>query len=245
MDESKLVRLLGSSAKKEISKEMGERTPCNQFGDSDYRSYIKGEKSLQDMDLFVKHCEECQSCLREIVNLHEARVKEQEQLEDELLLAKTVEFLDFLDKKENGIKENLLDIVIKAARNAVEIVSTTGELLQALQPVNARATDDKVESEPLRIIKEFSTPPLSVQVSVVQGETAGSIGLTVSLYNLDADDFLSRKAVYISASGQTWESTSNASGEVYFNITQPDVYEVAIGDKEKPDVRLIINVVDE
>lgn len=245
MDESKLVRLLGTSAKKETAKEMGERIPCSQFGDNDYHRYIRGEMSLQDMDLFVKHCEECQSCLKEIANRHMILTQRKEQSENNHLFTKTIEFLDHLDKEEKGIKENLFDIVIKIARKAAKIISTTGELLQPVQPLAVRAAGEKVESETWRIIQEFANPPLSVQVSGVQGETAGNISLIISLYDPDADDFLSRKKVYITASGETRETTTNDSGEVYFDINQHTTCEIAIGDKEKPDARLSINIVKE
>lgn len=240
MDESKLVKLLGASAKKETSKEMGAQPPCSQFGDNDYNSYTRGEMSLQDMESFIAHCEECKSCLQEIVRRHEAWVQEKEQRENELLFSKTVEFLDAPEKKEN-----LLDIVIKTARKAVEIVSTTGELLQPLQPVIARAADDRVESEPFRIIKEFANPPLSVQVTIAQGETAGHTGLIISLFDPKADDFLSSKTVSITAPGEARESVSNDSGEVYFDLNRPGVYLIAIGDKKKPEARLTVNILNE
>ncbi|MDP1817132.1 MAG: hypothetical protein Q8K92_21940, partial [Leadbetterella sp.] len=175
-----------------------------------------------------------------IAEQHEKKIQENEKGENESFLSRTLQFLDSLDGKEN-----LLDIVIKATRKFFELLSTSGEFLSTPEPISVRGDAGNAEKQLLRIIKEFNNPPLSVQVVIGKEDESVKITLTLSLYDPIKENFVSGQFVTLSGPEGEKMSISNETGEVFFDLKQPGNYQFTIGDKEKPDAQLGLNILSE
>ncbi len=231
MHDSKHSELHGPDKTKE-SKKMGETSRCNKFSSNDYRHYVTGDMSLREMESLASHCEHCATCLREISKYHHEEIRKRELYEDNFLFSKTIDFIDSQKKKEN-----FFDVIIKKVRNTWKIIAETGDILQPLQPVAARGdTAEQREAEPIKIIKEFSAPPLSAQITIAHDTS--DIRLTISLFDPVKDNFCVGKAIVLIGPGIHKDLITDENGEVSCFLQQQGTYTVTIGEKSRQEAQI-------
>ena len=201
---------------------MDRINPCDMYMVEDYEKYVKQTMPPDEMQIFQEHCRNCLSCLKGILD----------QSENEALFQKT---MGLMDRLETRAKENVFDVVIKVSKRIYEVITTTGEVLgmPALAPSRGEEAAGE-EREPVRIIKEFDDPPISVQVSFGKQQKGRDIDLCISLLNRQLDEFISGIEVILTSSGKKQTGETNENGEAAFLIPGHGKYRVDIidgGDK--------------
>lgn len=139
-------------------------------------------------------------------------------------------------------KPNILDIAIKVSTRIIELLSTSGEFLATPEPIPTRGSVEKTMPRSLSILKEFDRPPLSVQVVVEKSESTNSILVKLSLYDTKQDIFLSEQNVTLMGQNVNESLVSSDTGEILFELKQSGNYLFIIGENEKPDAQLRINI---
>ena len=224
MVEKNVIEGMISFARKSLgaSTVMDRINPCDTYMAEDYEKYVKQTMPPNEMNMFQAHCRNCLSCLKGILD----------QSENEALFHKTI---GLMDKLETQAKENVFGIVIKVSQRVYEVITTTGEVLgmPALAPSRGEEAAGE-EREPVRIIKEFDDPPISVQVSFGKQQKGRDIDFCISLLNRQLDEFMSGAEVVLAVSGERQIGKTNENGEAAFQIPGPGKYRVDIidgGDK--------------
>jgi hypothetical protein len=85
MEKNKFENIPRTMEKNETPEKIIESGPCEKYGLDVYEKYNGREMSLNDMESFAEHCEQCSVCRKEIA-------------ENELLFSRTQQLLDSLDK---------------------------------------------------------------------------------------------------------------------------------------------------
>ena len=205
---------------------MDQTVPCDTYMVEDYEKYVRQTMSPDEMQTFREHCRNCLSCLKGILD----------QSEDEALFQKTMGLMDTL---ETRAKENVFDVVIRVSKRVCEVITTTGEILgmPALAPSRGGEAAGE-EMEPVRIIKEFADPPISVQVSFEKQEKGRNIEFCISLLNRHLDEFISEAEVVLAGSGKRQTGETNENGEAAFQIPGTGKYRADIVHRGDPIANL-------
>ncbi len=232
MVEKNVIEGLISLARKSLgpSTVMERISPCDTYMLEDYEKYVKQTMPSDEMQIFLEHCRNCLSCLKEVLD----------QSENEALFQKTMGLMDTL---ETRAKENVFDLVIKVSKRIYEVITTTGEVLgrPALAPSRGEEAAGE-EREAIRIIKEFDRPPISLQVSFGKQQKGQDIDLCISLFNRQLDEFISGIEVILSGSGKKQTGETNENGEARFVMPGRGEYQVRLRPGEDHLIRLNIKI---
>jgi hypothetical protein len=171
---------------------------------------------------FEEHSWNCTACLHGIHHSFEKMIVEKEQRENDTLLQKTFGLMDRLDRTPVN---NMLDMVIRASGKLLELLSTTGELLQApvLAPVRGETASIE-QKDSLRIVQEFIDPPVSLQVSVEKDKEVGILSLKISLYDQNEEEFMPGIEIELTGGETSQIKISDENGEALFRIEKPGEY---------------------
>jgi hypothetical protein len=168
----------------------------------------------------------CPTCLEVLYKSNVASPPQKEEEENAQLFLKTCELMDQVDKQ---VITDILGMVVKFADKVLELVSTTGTILQNLQPEPARSSfnDEQQTGSRIRILQETEKSPYSIQASLLSKDEHVII-LTVSIYHQELDKFVEGiTATIITPSMKTALVTDN-NGEIVCQITESGVHEITL-----------------
>lgn len=212
--------------------------PCTAYSTIDYVQFLDDLMATEEMKKFLEHCQLCLSCLKGLAQAHERFLQKQEQRENEFLYNLTLVLLDTLETKQQETKQsqgsalvkNLFRIVIESSQGLLKLVSTTGELLTTPPRLAFRGENEKpAEILPIRVVKDFSEPPWSIQVTLERND-AGEHSLIISLLDRNLDEFLQEVEVRLSGPGGQLSLVSDEQGEVVLPLSQRGDYLVQFFD---------------
>ena len=214
--------------------------PCHQYTAEDCECYVDGQMAKEKVQAFESHCLNCLSCLEKLYQSDVEISPGQEKKENEQLFLKTNKLLNQLDQKTGA---NLLEMIIKVADKAVELISTTGLLLQNRQPVAVRSTEktEQITKTPLRIMQEIEDSPYSLQATM-QSEGNSNITLSVSIFNRDNEEF--REGISANFRTPTTENsqTTDLNGEVIFQISEAGIHELTLSAGKEVIGRILLTM---
>ena len=190
---------------------------CSDYSKKDYEHYIIGHMNEYERDRFEAHCMNCSNCL---IGLY----FKNDRIENRLILEKTG---NLMDQMEETNKANLLDVVIKAAHGILQVIKTSGEVLQVPQPVPVRGDNSAAKTEEkVSIVHDIS--PISMQSSFQHAAEQGKLLLTLSFYNNELDEFLKDIKIHLSGKDIDIESSTDQGGEAVFIIQAVGRYRINI-----------------
>lgn len=162
---------------------------CDTFSSDDFRKYIKGLMPEEKMHGFEAHCLSCKSCLQGVLEALQTDAIEINSAENDYLFQNTTALLDKLDQPS---PETILEIVVNVAKDVIDIIKTSGDILAGPAPSAVRGTDqNNTRPRPVKIIKEIDDPAVSVQVSFCRQSNNDHMVITLSFLNRDSDEFIS------------------------------------------------------
>jgi len=205
---------------KEKTKQSG--MACSLYDERDFNRYVSGTMTGTEIERIEVHAEGCDACLRTLYRCQVAKEKEKEKE----FVRRTLDLLDELDKTPVG---NLLEILIKISGKLLEMVSTTGELLRTPTFVPTRGelvSASEERAEPLRIVQEFGTPPISLQATLGRCREEGCLDLKISVYNREEEEFMPGIGIELAGPEILEEMTTDEDGEVSFRIERNGEYKV-------------------
>jgi hypothetical protein len=200
---------------------------CSHYDEHDFTRYVSGAMTSLEVERLEANTEDCDECLKILYHCH----VEKEKRKNEEFTKRTMTLLDKLDKAPTA---NLLELVIKATGKLLELVSTTGELLYAPMLVPARGGSTTEEKTVLiRILREFSTPPLSLQATVEYCHDEGYLCLKISLFDRVTEEFMPDIGIELTGAEIREKMMTDENGEVIFRIEKQGDYKVkftSVGD---------------
>jgi hypothetical protein len=75
------------------------RTHCGIYEESDFRRYLAGAMSEREIERFKSHCTSCDECLSILSQSSRSNFNEQDQRENAILLEKTMNLLNKIDRE--------------------------------------------------------------------------------------------------------------------------------------------------
>ena len=209
---------------------------CECYSMVDYDQYIRGTMSVEAVRIFEAHCCDCPSCLKGIVQSQERFVRKRKRFENEILFQKTMDLLDKLEK-------NVINVIIEKSRDILKLIKTTGEILRTpTAPVFRGEKGEAREEQSVRVIQEFASPPVSVQVSFETYKPGSEIGLTISIFNRLSEEFMPDVKIKLEGSNVKESAISDEHGETTFAIKAPGKYRAILLADESHLARLDITI---
>ena len=204
---------------------------CKCYSPIDYLRYVEGTMSPESIRSFEDHCRDCISCLKGVA-------ESQEKSENEFLFKKTMGLLDKLEK-------NVISVVIEKTKDFLKVIKTTGEMLRtpAALPLRGESAVPK-EEQAIRIIKEFSSPPVSIQVSFEKYKIDGEILLNISAFDRDCEEFIPDVEITLEGPNIKEEAICNEHGEATFVIKTPGKYRANLQADESHLATLNITITE-
>ena len=191
---------------------------CKKYTIQDCRYYIGNEFNSDERKKFESHCHDCPSCLK---NLY----MENEQIENERLLSKT---MAVIDQAESSVKTRFFDIVLKISNGIIDVIKADGYVISPMIPVAVRGenTEHPKEIEPVKVIHELDS--FSIQFTAQTNSETGQQIMRVSVYNSEVDEFIPGAIVDLSGetSGETFsfQKETDESGEAEFVLFDKGLY---------------------
>ncbi len=71
---------------------------CPRFSEQELRAFVYGEISSEKMEEFEKHANQCLSCAKRLLKLHEDFISEKRTKLEKSFINRTIRLLDQLDK---------------------------------------------------------------------------------------------------------------------------------------------------
>jgi hypothetical protein len=194
---------------------------CPVYSNADITNYLGNNMKDSGVKKFEEHAFDCNACLRSIY-------LEKDKLENKTLFQKALQTMDRLDEEE---EKNIITVVLKVTGKFVELIRTTGELLgqPILVPVHVRGEDEsRKHAEPIRILREFMSPPLSIQGIAESGENPGEVKFTISVYDHESDKFVPGLDIILTGPKTKEKTNTDENGLAAFIVSAPNDYDIVI-----------------
>ncbi len=212
----------------------GEIPSCPQWSVNDYRRFIEDRMSDADKAHFITHSEGCDICQQGLGIVCEEIARQRDTAENERLFRRTRQVLDqFLVPREGPVT-----IVARLFKGAVELLSFAGSVLQmpTLQPVRGEASS-ALNNTPLLLEKEFSEPPLSVQLSLMPDQGSDLL-LGFSVFDREQGEFRVGLVVEVDNEKEVgegmWQSITDDDGTASLTLPTPGRYRLRLIPEESP-----------
>jgi len=215
-----IQRLLASAEQSLAASSPPALKACGKYRKADFSRLMTGEVPSAEWNAFEEHIIACPSCQE---GLHQFSESERDRIENEALFQVACRVLDrVLPEPVPG----MANIVLRYLQGTVELVAATMQLVP-LQPILAvRGEEESTQSAPHLIFRqEVLGSPLSVEASFLPNQEKNGIVLSLSLYDLDLDTFVSNMQVEVSGPMGTVGQETDLSGLASFTLDAPGSYE--------------------
>jgi len=235
---NQVFKVVSKSPRPPVDMEIN--TPCDIYSLNDYDKYIQGVMPSDKARKIEIHCQDCSSCLKGILHSHEKLKMQKELSENEMLFQRTLSLLNRIDREQ---EENILDIIINASKEILEIISTTGDLLNVYGILPSRGKDDSAISPKIVQVKQrFDLPPISVQATFERIRQEKKIHLNISLYDEQTEEFMPGIEITLAGLEIHEKVTSDKNGEASFTIKELGDYQANFQNDKKRIARLKVSI---
>ena len=158
------------------SKQTTDRVGCPD--EESLAGYLSGSLGTEDRSRLEEHLSACRSCMEEIVGVNQAIRETGTERVPRWLMERAMGLV------KPAAKENVVDLVVRLARNTVELVSTAGEWMVplTLQPVAVRGAASPAKTGILQVEREIAGHKVGVEVEQVE---SGICQVVVSVATAD------------------------------------------------------------
>lgn len=172
------------------------------------------------LKLVESHLQKCDNCMFELLRVQR------------LMNAPSELDLDMAVLKEvPGAGKHVLEIVLKAKNDLVELIRHNGELLSLTPQFGAVRGKKEKEERPIVIRKDFQERDLSVEVMIHRKMKESGAKVSVSVMKLSKEKFLSGIDVELSGEEMQQKRTTE-DGYTEFDGIQPGTYGIKVGGED-------------
>jgi len=184
-------------------------------------SYVTGGVTPSMDEQIDIHLAQCTACLDELSAAYSSMVGDEKEAVPEDLLAKARALMP-----QNAQEEGFFDMVVRLVRGSVELVSTTGQLIQVPALAGVRGKLESHGTTILQVEKEMGRFKVAVEVEPVEDELC-QLAVTVR-----AEGSLHADAIRLSllAGGREQASYLARQGTAIFDRVSPGDYRLAISE---------------
>jgi len=184
----------------------------------------------EDMEI---HLAQCMACLDELSAAYSSIMVDEKEAVPEALVAKAMAL-----KPQNAQEEGFFDMVVRLVRGSLELVSTTGRLVEVPILAGVRGKLESPGTAILQVEKEMGKFKVAVEVEPVEDDLC-QLAVTVKAGAAVPTDGL---RLSISAGGREQASYLARQGMAIFDRISPGDYRLAITEANAPvgSIRLTI-----
>ena len=190
--------------------------------------YLDGKADKKESDKIETHAAECAACRTLLVCSAEG-LEEKEAVPYALVNRAMFTALE----KDN----NLLRLVVKAAKDAVEVISTNGQLIEA----TAAVVRGKAAAAPTSQFYKKSFGLYEMQVRL-DTDTSEKIDLAVSLRGPEDNGSVKDYLFSLAEGGRELMSVHAERGSAVFDSLTPGSYEVSVHESQAPIGSLMLEL---
>jgi hypothetical protein len=196
-------------------------------------SYLAGGLTPTMGEEMETHLARCSACLDELSAAYNSMLGDEKETVPEALVTKA---MALTPQAAHG--EDFLDMVVRLARGSLELVSTTGQLVEVPGLAGVRGKPESPGTTILQVEKEMGRFKVAVEVEPVEDEMC-QLAVTVSAGGgLPADGI----RLNLLAGGREQASYLARQGTAIFDRVSPGDYRLAISENNLPlgSIRLTI-----
>ena len=179
------------------------------------------------------HLAQCTACLDDLSTAYSSMLGDEKETVPEALIAKAMALVP-----QTAHEEGFFDMVVRLARGSLELVSTTGQLVEVPGLAGVRGKPETPGTAVLQVEKEMGRFKVAVEVEPVEDELC-QLAVTVSAGGgLPADGI----RLNLLAGGREQASYLARQGTAIFDRVSPGDYRLAISEANAPlgSIRLTI-----
>ena len=196
-------------------------------------SYLAGGLTPTTSEEMETHLAQCTACLDELSAAHSSMLGDEKETVPEALVAKAMALIP-----QAAQEEGFFDMVVRLARGSLELVSTTGQLVEVPELAGVRGKLETPGTTILQVEKEMGRFKVAVEVEPVEDELC-QLAVTVKAGGaLPADGI----RLSLLAGGREQASYLARQGTAIFDRVSPGDYRLAISEANAPlgSIRLTI-----
>jgi hypothetical protein len=196
-------------------------------------SYLAGGLTPTMGEEMETHLAQCTACLDELSAAHSSMLGDEKETVPEALIAKAMALIP-----QTAQEEGFFDMVVRLARGSLELVSTTGQLVEVPGLAGVRGKPETPGTTILQVEKEIGRFKVAVEVEPVEDELC-QLAVTVRAVGaLPADGI----RLSLLAGGREQASYLARQGTAIFDRVSPGDYRLAISEANAPlgSIRLTI-----
>jgi hypothetical protein len=196
-------------------------------------SYLVGDLTPSTGQEMETHLAQCTACLDDLAAAYSSMLGDEKETVPEVLIAKAMALVP-----QTAHEKGFFDMVIRLARGSLELVSTTGQLLEVPALAGIRGKPETQGTAILQVEKEMGRFKVAVEVEPVEDELC-QLAVTVSAGGgLPADGI----RLNLLAGGREQASYLARQGTAIFDRVSPGDYRLAISEANAPlgSIRLTI-----
>jgi len=184
----------------------------------------------EDMEI---HLAQCMACLDELSAAYSSIMVDEKEAVPEALVAKAMALMP-----QNAQEEGFFDVVVRLVRGSLELVSTTGRLVEVPVLAEVRGKLESPGTAILQVEREMGKFKVAVEVEPVEDDLC-QLAVTVKAGAAVPTDGL---RLSISAGGREQASYLARQGMAIFDRISPGDYRLAITEANAPvgSIRLTI-----
>ena len=184
-------------------------------------SYVAGGVTPSMDEQIDVHLAQCTACLDELSAAYSSMLGNEKEAVPDSLLAKAMALMP-----QKAHEEGFFDIVVRLVRGSVELVSTTGQLIQVPVLAGIRGKLESHGTTILQVEKEMGRFKVAVEVEPIEDELC-QLAVTVR-----AEGSLHADAIRLSllAGGREQASYLARQGTAIFDRVSPGDYRLAISE---------------
>jgi hypothetical protein len=228
LNEEQLGRILAYLI---AQKPRNERAGCPE--EETLASYLAGSLTPSIGEEMETHLSQCTACLDDLSTAYSSMLGDEKETVPEPLIAKAMALVP-----QTAQEEGFFDMVIRLARGSLELVSTTGQLVEVPGLAGVRGKPETQGTTILQVEKEMGRFKVALEVEPVEDELC-QLAVTVS-----AGEALPADGIRLSllAGGREQASYLARQGTAIFDRVSPGDYRLAISEANAPlgSIRLTI-----
>jgi hypothetical protein len=196
-------------------------------------SYLADGLTPTTSEEIETHLAQCTACLDELSSAYSSIRADEKEAVPEALIAKAMGLIP-----QAAHEEGFLDMVVRLARGSLELISTTGQLVEVPGLAGVRGKPESPGTTILQVEKEMGRFKVAVEVEPVEDELC-QLAVTVR-----GEGALPADGIRLSllAGGREQASYLARQGTAIFDRVSPGDYRLAISEANAPlgSIRLTI-----
>jgi hypothetical protein len=184
-------------------------------------NYLAGGLTPGMSEEMETHLAQCTSCLDDLSAAYSSMLGDEQEAVPEPLIAKAMALVP-----QTAQEESFFDMVVRLARGSLELISTTGQLVEVPGLAGVRGKPESLGTTILQVEKEMGRFKVAVEVEPVEDELC-QLAVTISAGGgLPADGI----RLNLLAGGREQASYLARQGTAIFDRVSPGDYRLAISE---------------